>query len=62
MDYLKIVIYMPEIDKEHMGGTIKTGLRATFFQEGTEWSQLRKLYGNPTSVSERHRHRYEDQP
>ena len=58
----KIVIYMPEIDKEHMGGTMRLGLRATLFQEGTEWSQLRKLYGNATSVSERHRHRYEVNP
>lgn len=58
----QVVIYMPEIDKEKMGGTMRLGLRPTYFQEDTEWSIIRKLYGNQESVEERHRHRYEINP
>jgi CTP synthase len=29
------------------------------FQENTEWSVVRKLYGGGTEIFERHRHRYE---
>ena len=57
-----VVIFMPEIDKTTMGGTMRLGLRPTIYQEGTEWSRLRKLYGNAESVNERHRHRYEVNP
>ncbi|KAI7904133.1 CTP synthase [Cokeromyces recurvatus] len=57
-----VVVYMPEISKTHMGGTMRLGLRATVFQEGTENSRVRKLYGNKTSIDERHRHRYEVNP
>lgn len=56
------VVYMPEIDKENLGGTMRLGLRPTVFQEGTEWSTLKKLYGNKPEVLERHRHRYEINP
>ena len=58
----QIVVYMPEIDKENMGGTMRLGLRPTYFQEGTEWATIRKVYGNSDSVEERHRHRYEINP
>lgn len=34
----QVVIYMPEIDKEHMGGTMRLGLRPTIFQPNSEWS------------------------
>ncbi|ODV97647.1 hypothetical protein PACTADRAFT_140450 [Pachysolen tannophilus NRRL Y-2460] len=61
-DDLASVVYMPEIDKEKLGGTMRLGLRPTVFQEGTEWSVLRKLYGNKDQVLERHRHRYEVNP
>ncbi|GAO50845.1 CTP synthase [Saitoella complicata NRRL Y-17804] len=57
-----LVIYMPEISKTHLGGTMRLGLRPTNFQPGTEWSKIRQLYGNADSVHERHRHRYEVNP
>lgn len=58
----QVVIYMPEIDKEHMGGTMRLGLRPTTFQPGSESSRIRKLYGSASEVHERHRHRYEINP
>ncbi|KAF1799804.1 CTP synthase N-terminus-domain-containing protein [Mucor lusitanicus] len=57
-----VVVYMPEISKTHLGGTMRLGLRATLFQEGTENSTVRKLYGGKAAVDERHRHRYEVNP
>ncbi|KAI8357342.1 CTP synthase [Choanephora cucurbitarum] len=57
-----VVVYMPEISKTHMGGTMRLGLRPTHFQKGTENSRVRKLYGGKSSVDERHRHRYEVNP
>ncbi|GME85172.1 unnamed protein product [Ambrosiozyma monospora] len=38
------VVYMPEIDKEKMGGTMRLGLRPTVFQSNTEEAVIRKLY------------------
>ncbi|EPE25845.1 P-loop containing nucleoside triphosphate hydrolase [Glarea lozoyensis ATCC 20868] len=58
----KVVIYMPEIDKDKLGGTMRLGLRPTIFQEGSEWSRLRKMYGESSQINERHRHRYEVNP
>ncbi|CAI4214197.1 unnamed protein product [Parascedosporium putredinis] len=55
----QVVIFMPEIDKTKMGGTMRLGLHDTHFQPGSEWSRLRQVYGNAEVVSERHRHRYE---
>jgi len=57
-----IVIHMPEIDKTTMGANMRLGLRPTLFQPGSEWSKLRKLYGQEDSILERHRHRYEVNP
>ena len=57
-----VVIYMPEIDRDKLGGTMRLGLRPTLFQPGSEWSKLRKLYGEKNEVLERHRHRYEVNP
>ncbi|KFY05191.1 hypothetical protein O988_00196 [Pseudogymnoascus sp. VKM F-3808] len=57
-----IIIFMPEIDKENMGGTMRLGSRPTIFQEGSEWSKVRKLYEGKEIISERHRHRYEVNP
>ncbi|PGH23903.1 CTP synthase [Polytolypa hystricis UAMH7299] len=58
-----VVIFMPEIDQDKMGGTMRLGLRPTIFQEGSEWSKLRSLYGlSHGSIDERHRHRYEVNP
>ncbi|EKG10892.1 CTP synthase [Macrophomina phaseolina MS6] len=58
----RIIIFMPEIDKETMGGTMRLGLRPTVFQPGSEWSKLRALYGEAPQILERHRHRYEVNP
>ncbi len=52
------VIFMPEGDKERMGGTMRLGARETILKEG---SAARRLYGKE-KVMERHRHRYEVNP
>jgi CTP synthase len=57
-----VVIFMPEGSRTHLGGTMRLGLRPTLFQENTEWSVVRKLYGGGAEISERHRHRYEINP
>ncbi|KAI7900075.1 CTP synthase [Cokeromyces recurvatus] len=57
-----VVIYMPEISKTHLGGTMRLGLRPTLFQPNTEGSIVRRLYDGKESVDERHRHRYEVNP
>ena len=59
-----VVIFMPEIDKKTLGGTMRLGLRPTIFQAGTEWSRVRRLYGEKkgSQILERHRHRYEVNP
>ncbi len=56
------IVYMPEIDREKLGGTMRLGIRPTVFQKGSEWSKIRQLYGNVSEVHERHRHRYEVNP
>ncbi|CAL1528949.1 unnamed protein product [Lymnaea stagnalis] len=55
-----VVIDMPEHNPGNMGGTMRLGKRKTIFK--TDTSVIRKLYGNPSSVEERHRHRYEVNP
>ncbi|KAF3484093.1 CTP synthase [Arthroderma uncinatum] len=58
-----VVVFMPEIDQVNLGGTMRLGSRPTIFQEGSEWSKLRSLYGlDRGSIDERHRHRYEVNP
>ncbi|ORY73399.1 CTP synthase N-terminus-domain-containing protein [Leucosporidium creatinivorum] len=57
-----VIIFMPEISKTHLGGTMRLGLRPTIFQKGTEWSKVRQLYGGSEIIWERHRHRYEVNP
>ncbi|TFK21755.1 CTP synthase [Coprinopsis marcescibilis] len=58
-----VIIFMPEISKTHMGGTMRLGLRPTVFEQGTDkWSKARKLYGGAGTIWERHRHRYEVNP
>lgn len=58
-----VVIYMPEISKTHLGGTMRLGLRPTLFEEKSEqWSKIRALYGGAEAIWERHRHRYEINP
>lgn len=61
-----VVIFMPEIDKETMGGTMRLGARETRFthpnHEDGSTSTTQLLYGGADAVSERHRHRYEVNP
>lgn len=57
-----VICFMPEISKTHMGGTMRLGLRPTVFEDGTERSRLRRLYGGKEVAWERHRHRYEVEP
>ena len=52
------VIFMPEGDRERMGGTMRLGARETVLKEH---SMARQLYGKE-KVMERHRHRYEVNP
>lgn len=52
------VIFMPEGDRERMGGTMRLGARETILKEH---STARRLYGKE-KVMERHRHRYEVNP
>ena len=54
------VIFMPEISKTHLGGTMRLGSRPTIFQ--VEDCMTRRLYGGGAEVDERHRHRYEVNP
>lgn len=60
-----VVIFMPEIDKETMGGNMRLGARNTKFthkhDDGSK-STAQILYGGLDVVSERHRHRYEVNP
>eukprot|EP01041_Mallomonas_annulata_P006295 gene6295-12740_t len=53
------VVFMPEGDKEHLGGTMRLGSRRTILQAN---SRAAELYGNAIAVDERHRHRYEVNP
>ncbi|KAL3757033.1 hypothetical protein ACHAWU_002872 [Discostella pseudostelligera] len=61
-----VVIFMPEIDKENMGGTMRLGSRNTTFTHPTHddgsKSIAQIMYNNAAVVSERHRHRYEVNP
>ncbi|KAI0746974.1 CTP synthase [Daedaleopsis nitida] len=58
-----IIIFMPEISKTHMGGTMRLGLRPTVFDaDSGAWSKVRKLYADAPKIWERHRHRYEVNP
>ena len=54
------VVFMPEISKTHLGGTMRLGSRPTIWQ--VEDCKIRTLYGEGESVDERHRHRYEVNP
>ncbi|THH12956.1 hypothetical protein EW146_g7206 [Bondarzewia mesenterica] len=57
-----VIVFMPEISRTHMGGTMRLGLRPTVFEPGTEQSIMRRLYGGAGKIWERHRHRYEVNP
>lgn len=53
-----VIMYMPEIDPNTMGGNMRLGARTTIIARG---SLAHYLYGQ-TVISERHRHRYEVNP
>ena len=58
-----VVVYMPEISKTQLGGTMRLGLRPSIFSEDSaEWSKISRLYGGHGAIWERHRHRYEINP
>ena len=54
------VVFMPEISKTHMGGTMRLGTKPTPFL--VDDCKIRRLYGGVSHVDERHRHRYEVNP
>tara|TARA_B100000989_G_scaffold138308_1_gene102831 strand:+ start:1408 stop:3030 length:1623 start_codon:yes stop_codon:yes gene_type:complete len=54
------VVFMPEISKTHLGGTMRLGSRPTIFQ--VEDCMIKRLYDGSSKVDERHRHRYEVNP
>jgi len=51
-----IVVYMPEISHNAMGGNMRLGAKTTTISQGT---LAAKIYKNVLQISERHRHRYE---
>eukprot|EP00632_Arachnochrysis_sp_CCMP2950_P008904 CAMPEP_0185705948 /NCGR_PEP_ID=MMETSP1164-20130828/20913_1 /TAXON_ID=1104430 /ORGANISM="Chrysoreinhardia sp, Strain CCMP2950" /LENGTH=597 /DNA_ID=CAMNT_0028373341 /DNA_START=1 /DNA_END=1794 /DNA_ORIENTATION=+ len=61
------VVFMPEVDKTKMGGTMRLGARETLLCEDAwtrrgEASIASIIYGTTEAVNERHRHRYEVNP
>lgn len=56
---IKAVVYMPEVDRKKMGGTMRLGARKTVIR--TSQCVAHSLYGSK-NVFERHRHRYEVNP
>ncbi|CAI5466102.1 unnamed protein product, partial [Closterium sp. Yama58-4] len=54
------IVFMPEVSKTHMGATMRLGARDTVLHSPD--CLAAKLYGTSSSVSERHRHRYEVNP
>ena len=50
-----LIVYMPEVSRTHMGGTMRLGSRRTMLK-GTDCVTCR-LYGGATAFDERHRHR-----
>jgi CTP synthase len=65
----KVIKYMPEINKEQLGGTMRLGARKTIFEDSSlrsiengNPSVAKALYDQAPEVLERHRHRYEVNP
>jgi len=59
----RVVVFMPEVSKTHMGATMRLGARDTIFNSTS--SKISQLYNIKTvgqAVEERHRHRYEVNP
>lgn len=53
------LVFMPEIDKESFGGTMRLGSKLTIFEKNIEWSIIKRFYKDCDEIYERHRHRYE---
>jgi CTP synthase len=53
-----LIVFMPEGDRERMGGTMRLGARETILRKD---SLARRVYGHER-IMERHRHRYEVNP
>lgn len=53
----QVIKYMPEIDKDMMGGTMRLGSRETHIIDPE--SLAAKMYYGQQLIKERHRHRYE---
>lgn len=56
----KVIVFMPEVNAEIMGGTMRLGNRATIIRDKS--SLAYKLYDQSPVIYERHRHRYEVNP
>ena len=56
-DEAPMVVFMPEVSRTHMGGTMRLGARRTVLSRPT--CVTAQLYGGVTAFDERHRHRYE---
>jgi len=56
----KVVIFMPDVSKTYMGGTMRLGKRTSKFK--TKECISYELYGYQELIDERHRHRYEINP
>jgi CTP synthase len=54
-----VIIYMPEISKTELGGTMRLGVRRSRLSEKTLAMQI---YDGQPTIMERHRHRYEVNP
>ena len=54
------VVFMPEVSKTHLGGTMRLGARDTILQ--TVDCITARLYQAEKTINERHRHRYEVNP
>ena len=52
-----LVVFMPEVSRTHMGGTMRLGSRRTVLSRPA--CKTAQLYGGVTAIDERHRHRYE---
>eukprot|EP01102_Stenamoeba_stenopodia_P002731 TRINITY_DN12596_c0_g1_i1.p1 TRINITY_DN12596_c0_g1~~TRINITY_DN12596_c0_g1_i1.p1 ORF type:complete len:600 (-),score=182.33 TRINITY_DN12596_c0_g1_i1:143-1780(-) len=54
------IVFMPEISKTHMGGTMRLGKRTTIINSPDSLASI--VYRGASGVDERHRHRYEVNP
>ena len=55
----RVIVFMPEIDPNQMGGTMRLGSRQTLLHPRPDGVKTlsKYLYGDVDHVNERHRHR-----